>query len=125
MWVDKAVADILCEVSPEYRQHRRDDGRILVQLKRYLYGLPQAAHQFQKYHSHKMESLGFKRMRGDAYVWMRGKGDMKVCICAHVDDLLSVGKPDAVRQLKNFKFKSAAASCANASGPRISSDSSS
>ncbi len=26
MWVDKAVADILCEMSPEYRQHRRDDG---------------------------------------------------------------------------------------------------
>jgi hypothetical protein len=45
MWVDKAVAINLCEVSPMYCQHRRDDGRILVQLKRYLYGLPQAAHQ--------------------------------------------------------------------------------
>jgi hypothetical protein len=37
IWIDKAVAEILCEVSPEYRQHRWDDGRILVQLKRYLY----------------------------------------------------------------------------------------
>ncbi len=85
MWVDKAVADILCEVSPEYRQHRRDDGRILVQLKRYLYGLPQAVHQFHKYHSHKMKSSGFKPMRGDSCVWMRGKEDMKVYVCAHVD----------------------------------------
>jgi hypothetical protein len=101
MWVDKAVANILCEVSPMYRQHRRDDGRILVQLKRYLYGLPQAAHQFHKYHSHEMESLGFKPMRGDACVWVRGKGDMRVYVCAHVDDLLIVGKPEAVRQLKN------------------------
>ena len=32
---------------------------------------------------------------------MRGKGDMKVYVCAHVDDLLIVGKPDAVRQFKN------------------------
>jgi hypothetical protein len=27
MWVDKVVADMPCEVSPEYRQHKRDDGR--------------------------------------------------------------------------------------------------
>jgi hypothetical protein len=101
MWVDKDVADILCEVSPEYRQHRRSDGRILVQLKRYLYGLPQAAHQFHKYHDHKMKSLGFKSVRGDACVWMRGKGDMKIYVCAHVDDLLIAGKPDAIRQLRN------------------------
>jgi hypothetical protein len=90
MWVDKAVADILCEVSPEYRQHRRDDGRILVQLKRYLYGLPQAVHQFHKHHYHEMESLEFKSMRGDACVWMRGKRDMRVYVCAQVDDLLIV-----------------------------------
>ncbi len=32
---------------------------------------------------------------------MRGKGDMKVYACAHVDGLLIVGKPEAVRQLKN------------------------
>jgi hypothetical protein len=31
---------------------------------------------------------------------MRGKGDMKVYVCADVDDLLIVGKPEAVRQLK-------------------------
>jgi hypothetical protein len=48
-----------------------------------------------------MKSLGFKPMREDPCVWMRGKGDMKVYVCAHVDDLLIVGKPDAVRQLKN------------------------
>jgi hypothetical protein len=65
MWEDKAVEDVLCEVSPIYGQHRRDDGQILVQLKRYLYGLPQAAHQFHDYHSHPMESLGFKPMRGE------------------------------------------------------------
>ena len=36
MWVDKDVADILCEVSPEYRQPKRNDGRILVRLKRHV-----------------------------------------------------------------------------------------
>jgi hypothetical protein len=34
-------------------------------------------------------------MRGDACVWVRGKGDMRVHVCAHVDDLLIVGKPEA------------------------------
>jgi hypothetical protein len=47
-----------------------------------------------------MESLGFKPMRGDSCVWMHGKGDIKVYVCAHVDDLLIVRKLDAV-QLKN------------------------
>ena len=32
---------------------------------------------------------------------MRGKWNMKVYVCAHVDDLLIVGKPEAVPQLKN------------------------
>ncbi len=32
---------------------------------------------------------------------MHGKGDMKVYVCAHVDDLLIVGKSEAIRQLKN------------------------
>ncbi len=40
-------------------------------------------------------------MRGDACVWVRGKGDMRVYVCAHVDDLLIVEKPEAVRQLRN------------------------
>jgi hypothetical protein len=31
---------------------------------------------------------------------MRGKGDARVYVFAHVDDLLSVRKPEAVRQLK-------------------------
>jgi hypothetical protein len=39
-------------------------------------------------------------MRGNICVWMRGKGDMRVYVCAHVNDLLIVGKPEAVRQLK-------------------------
>jgi hypothetical protein len=47
-----------------------------------------------------MESLGFKPMRGDACVWIRGKGDMKVYVYAHVDDLLIGGKPEGVQQLK-------------------------
>ncbi len=54
MWIDKVVTDILCEVNPEYRQNRRNDGRILVRLKRYLYGLPQAVYQFHKYNSYEM-----------------------------------------------------------------------
>jgi hypothetical protein len=48
-----------------------------------------------------MESLGFKPIRGDSCVWVRVKGDIKVYVCAYVDDLLIVGKPEAVRQLKN------------------------
>jgi hypothetical protein len=39
-------------------------------------------------------------MRGDACVWVRGKGDARVYVCAHFDDLLIIGKPDAVEQLK-------------------------
>ncbi len=31
---------------------------------------------------------------------MRVKGDMRVYVCAHVDSLLIVGKPEAIRQLK-------------------------
>ncbi len=39
-------------------------------------------------------------MRGDTCVWIRGKRIMRVYVCGHVNDLLIVGKPEAVRQLK-------------------------
>jgi hypothetical protein len=39
-------------------------------------------------------------MRGDACVWIRGKGDARVYVCAHVDDLLIIGKPEAAQLLK-------------------------
>ncbi len=39
-------------------------------------------------------------MRGDGCVWMRDKGDMKAYVCADVDDLLIIGKLEAVQQLK-------------------------
>jgi hypothetical protein len=32
---------------------------------------------------------------------MRVHGDMRVYVCAYVDDLLIIRKPEAVRQLKN------------------------
>ncbi len=39
-------------------------------------------------------------MIGDARVCMRGREDMRMYVCAQVDDLLIVGKPESVRQLK-------------------------
>jgi hypothetical protein len=44
-------------------------------------------------------------MRGDACVWIRGKVDMRVYVCVHVDDLLIIGEPEAVQLKRDMDTK--------------------
>jgi len=70
----------------------------VFKLRKYLYGLPQAAFHFHQHLSGSMKTLGFTQLVSDRCAWRRGVGNEQLYVCAHVDDLLAIGKPEALSQ---------------------------
>ena len=63
----------------------------IVELKKYLYGLPQASKHFDEHLSSRLISMGFTRCVSDAEVFILSKGDEKVILSKHIDDCLLAG----------------------------------
>jgi hypothetical protein len=49
MRISKRIAKILLQVDPQARPFLQDDGAILVEIRRSLYGLPEAAKLWKNY----------------------------------------------------------------------------
>jgi hypothetical protein len=93
--LDREVASVLCDVKPNMAEYRDNKGHLYMKLRKYLYGLPQASHRFNKFMDHRLKLMGFKPLAGDPCAYTRGKGDTKVNIGIHVDDLLVCGRREA------------------------------
>jgi hypothetical protein len=78
--------DIYMRQPPGY-----DDGTGRVcHLKRPLYGLKQAGHEWNRELTAKLTSIGFSRLRSDYSVYLREKGDLFVIVLVWVDDFLTI-----------------------------------
>jgi len=68
MWLKKDDADVLleqCEEREVWERFRTPDGRLLVELKRALYGLKNAPRDFDECNARVLHKLGFVRDEGD------------------------------------------------------------
>jgi hypothetical protein len=59
MKLDRLMTTILCEIDPKYIQFLNDDGTMIVQLKKALYGCIQSAMQWYKNIRSTLEHHGF------------------------------------------------------------------
>jgi hypothetical protein len=89
------------ETYPELRQYICVNRKLVFKLQKYLYGLPQAAFHFHQYLSQRMQELGFIQLTYDRYLWRTGSGDMCIYVCAHVNGLMAIGKPEALVQFES------------------------
>ena len=60
----------------------------IVQLKKCLYGLPQASKYFGEHLSSVLINIGFKRLISDSEVFTLTRGSEQVILTKHVDDIL-------------------------------------
>ena len=119
MRLEKTLVDLYVKEFPEAKQFIDVKGCITFRLQKYLYGLPQAGYHFYKHlEATLMEKMGFTQLRGDKCCWIRGKGDDKVIVAAHVDDLIAVGKPKARKQFQSELEKAYEVNSQN--GPKLS-----
>ena len=91
VWIDPTITQYLVALAPSVKAHIDEKGRILMRLRKYLYGLPQAAYHFNTHLTNSMIKLNFRVAAGDKCLFIRGDGNSFVMACAHVDDLLIIG----------------------------------
>ena len=117
--IDPAVASVMCEMKPVMKRFVDDKGRIYMRLQKYLYGLPQASFQFNKFLDGKLRFMGFVPLPGDPCAYTRGKGDKRTNVCIHVDDLMVCAKKQAMEAFVR-QFKSQAFEFTTQDGPKLS-----
>jgi hypothetical protein len=98
VWIEKSLSEMFVKLYPNLRTYVYRNGKLVFKLRKYLYGLPQAAFHFHQHLSGSMKTLGFIQLISDRCAWRRGAGNEQLYVCAHVDDLLAIGKPEALSQ---------------------------
>jgi hypothetical protein len=89
MRLDPLCTSILVQLDPSYQQYRSDDGSVVVELQKALYGLVEAARLWYQNLSETLIRAGFKANHVDPCVFNRTNSKGTQCtICFHVDDLL-------------------------------------
>ena len=110
MRIGKKVASLLQEVDPTSRQFVQEDGTILVEIQKSLYGLPEAAQLWYEYLSGALKNGGYRQCPYDPCLFMRGTSNSQVSIVAiYVDECLHIYSSQNIRSqlyasLRNAKL---------------------
>ena len=99
--LDKEVAEIFCGMRPQYKDYRDNKGYMYMKLRKYLYGLPQASHRFNKFMDTKLKFMGFTALPGEPCAYTRVTKEGRVNLALHVDDMLVTGKKEARMKFLN------------------------
>jgi len=100
MRIAKSIAKILVEVDPRARAYLQQDGSILVEIRRSLYGLPEAAKLWNDYLTAALTAGGYRVCPHDPCLFIRRRGTEISIIGIYVDDCIHVYKgPNIYREL--------------------------
>jgi histone deacetylase 1/2 len=105
MRITGKIARLLQEVDPDAKKHVQEDGSILVEIRRSLYGLPEAAQLWYDYLSKALLDGGYKKCPNEPCLFKRtiknNNGRIKISIVSiYVDDCLHIcNDPSIEREL--------------------------
>jgi histone deacetylase 1/2 len=99
MRISKRIARILVEVDPQAAEFVQPDGTILVEIRKSLYGLPEAAKLWYEYLSGALKDGGYRQCPHDPCLFVRfGAGEQVSIVAIYVDDCLHVYHGDNMRR---------------------------
>lgn len=89
MRLNRELAQYMVEIDPDYAECVLDDGTMVVELKKALYGLRVAGLRWALLLSEKIVKMGYKKSEMDPCMYVRTDKDGKMSyILVYVDDLL-------------------------------------
>ena len=95
MRLSKDLAKYACTINSDYLGYVRDDGSIVVKLKKALYGCVQSAKVWYDTLTGKLSQLGYIKNKTDECVFNKRDDDgNQVTIVVHVDDILITAHGD-------------------------------
>lgn len=88
MEIGREIAEILFEAMPELLEYKTEDGKLIVQIEKALYGLVQSAALWFKTLTKFLKSLGFTANEIDPCVMNKPVSSGTMTIVLYVDDIL-------------------------------------
>jgi hypothetical protein len=88
MIIDKDTTILLCSIDPTYQQYVRNDGTILVRLKKNLYGLRDAGKKWYEHAKSHFINLGYQQLTTDPCIFIKRNTKSFSIIGLYVDDVL-------------------------------------
>ena len=73
---------------PQLKSFQCDDGSLLFQLKKYIYGLAESPNKFNSYLDKTLKLIGFKQLQADKCLYSYKSANGNVILSVHVDDML-------------------------------------
>jgi hypothetical protein len=92
MSIDKNIARLLMMVDPTARDFRQEDGTLLVEIRRSLYGLPEVSKLWYDYFTKALILGGYTICPHDPCLFIRKRGSEMSIIALYVDDCLHIWK---------------------------------
>lgn len=86
--IPKNVVALWIKFYPEDAIYVLEDGTMVAELEKYLYGLAESPRQFNNFLDDKLRNIGFTRLRADPCSYIRYTRHGKVLVSVHVDDML-------------------------------------
>ena len=90
MRISKSIAKLLVEVDPRARAYLSPDGSILVEIRRSLYGLPEAAKLWNDYLTGALINGGYHVCPHDPCLYVRRRGSEISIVGIYVDDCIHI-----------------------------------
>jgi len=105
----KNIADLLVKVDPEAKKYRQQDGTILVQVLRALYGFPESAKLWYEYLSAALRNAGYEVAPSEPCLFKRINHNSREWsyVTIYVDDCLHTYNSDKMRRELYAKLRDA------------------
>ena len=100
MELDKKLAAIVVNLDETFRKYIDEEGKLIVQLKKALYGCVQSSNLWYKRFNNIITNMNFRRNGKDHCVFWKEINGCKALIGVHVDDIIIFHKDEAV--IKNI-----------------------
>jgi hypothetical protein len=100
--VSKQCSLLLTELDPTLDTFVREDGTILVKLKKCLYGLKQSGKVFYDLVCAKLKAYGFRKSERDPALFVKGTGSTLELCTVYVDDMVLFGTDAQRKALSDY-----------------------
>ena len=98
MRIGKKISNLLVQVDKTAQQYLMKDGTLLVEIRKSLYGLPEAAQLWYEYLSGALRNGGYTSCPYDPCLFIRRKGSDVSMIGIYVDDCLHIYKGEGMKR---------------------------
>jgi hypothetical protein len=88
MKLDRVMAEEAVKLDPNLQQYVQQDGTMLVELTKALYGLPEAAKLWHLHLKDVLSKAGYQQSHDDQCLFNKRKYNEVSTLCLHVDDML-------------------------------------